>query len=180
MLQQTLFDFFKVAQQHRKEHGCAAVPYENGDTLTAFVAATSSKKILEVGTGIGYSAFCLAEGHKDAVIDTIDKDIKHLSIAKDMWEELGVLSRIHALEGKAEGILPNLQPGYDMIFYDGYVPQNKIYNQFEKLLKKGGVLVTANLFLNDSLGGNYLRKLKNERKWTTGVFADTAVSVKLF
>src|SRR6185503_7966371 len=115
------------------------------------------KRILEVGAGIGYSAFCLAGGYEGAVVDTIDQNAEHLSLAKETWEELGLSDRIHAFEGKAEGILPTLENQYDFIFYDGYVPQKKILLEFNKLLKNGGLLVTANLFLNDAQGGNYLK-----------------------
>jgi hypothetical protein len=51
---------------------------------------------------------------------------------------------------------------------------------FEKLLRKGGLLISANLFLKDAQGGRYVRHLMQEKKWTTGVFEDTAISVKRF
>lgn len=64
-------------------------------------------------------------------------------------------------------------------FEYNYVPQMKLLLQFERLLKARRLLITANLFLRDSKGGTYLKSLKNEKKWVTGVFADTAISTKL-
>ena len=68
---------------------------------------------------------------------------------------------------------------YDFIFFDAYTPQMKMLLEFERLLKSGGVLVTANLFLRDPMGGKYLEKLNDENEWITGVFADTAISTKV-
>lgn len=172
--------FYQEAQEHRQNHACAGVPYEHGDILTALVAATHAQRILEVGTGIGYSAMCLAYGNEKAIIHTVDKDEFHIALAREAWKRFGIEDRIIVYEGKAEAILPTLEEPYDLIFYDGYVPQNKLLINFGYLLRKGGLLVTANLFLHDPLGGGYVRKLHDEKKWHTGIFADTALSVKLF
>ncbi|HRN95851.1 MAG TPA: class I SAM-dependent methyltransferase [Candidatus Levybacteria bacterium] len=172
---QTVFDASAI---HRAEHTCGGYPYEYGSVLTALVAATKSQRILEFGTGLGYTAICLALGNDLAKIDTIDQDLSHIRIAQNNWKDFEVTERITAHHGKAEAILPTLQGSYDFIFFDGYAPSLKFLTPFDRLLKIGGTLVTANLFVKDPKGGKYLRALNRYIKWHTGTFADTAISVK--
>lgn len=180
-MKKRMFDqLYNQALKHKQEHGCGGVPYDHSDVLMALVSAGGCMKILEVGTGLGYTAACMARGNGNAHIDTIDQDASHIEIAKENWQQLNVVNSITTHFGKAEGILKILDREYDLIFFDGYVPQRKMLVEFERLLKNGGILVTANLFLRDQNGGKYMTELLDLRKWETVVFADTAVSIKQF
>ena len=101
-------------------------------------------------------------------------------MAHKNWEKLGIPSQINSHYGKAEELLPKLFIQYDFIFFDGYAPSMKFLIHFERLLKKGGLLVTANLFLKDPKGGKYVRAVQNTRRWQSEFFADSVISVKLF
>ena len=169
--------YFKESLYHKNQHLCGTYPYEQVSSLAKTAVSIRATRILELGTGIGYATACLATALPQGQIDTIDQDKTHLSIAQKWWETLGVYN-ITSLEGKGEDILPTLSPEYDLIFFDGYVPQVKFLTQFDRLLRKGGILVTANLFLRDENGGKYLTQLKNTTKWKTEIFADTAISLK--
>lgn len=171
---------FERSLKHQEEHHCGGHPYQHGDLLRLFVSLIKAKRVLELGTGLGYTAICLAQGLDFAQIDTIDRDELHLSLAEKNWEGFEVRDRIHPLFGKAEEVLPTLRPEYDLIFFDGYTPSMKFLLQFERLLKKDGLLITANMFLRDKTGGKYMRALQRTKRWITAVFSDTAVSVKLF
>lgn len=172
-------ELFTISAAHQKEHGCGGHPYQYGDVLTALTTALEPVRVLEVGTALGYTAACIVRGSKNVYVETIDQDATHLEQARRYWEELSYLHQIEGHEGKAEEILPRLNEEYDLIFFDGYTPQLKFLPYFEKLLRRNGVLVTANLFLSDPKGGRYLTLLQDKEKWQTGVFADTALSVKL-
>lgn len=175
-----LQNVFDHALIHRKEHECGGYPYEYGKVLTALVAATKAKNILEFGTGLGYTTICLALGNPDAHIDTIDRDTIHLDIARNNFSKFKVEDQISVHFGKAEAIIPEFNQVYDLIFFDGYAPSLKFLIHYDRLLKVGGTLVTANLFVKDPKGGKYLRALNRGGKWQTGVFADTAISVKKY
>jgi predicted O-methyltransferase YrrM len=170
--------YFKYAVSHQKDHHCGAYPYQDVEHLIDLVRSLKLKKILEVGTGIGYTAYCMAQISTDVQIDTIDQDVEHLQIAKTLWEEHGVYNQIRSLSDKAEVILTTLSPPYDLIFFDAYAPQMKFYQHFVRLLKQGGILYSANLYLKDPTGGRYLKNLMNTYRWETKLFADTAISIK--
>lgn len=180
MTNTTLEKVFQQSLNHRKEHECGAYPYESANMLSMLVTLTKSKRILELGTGLGYTAAFLACDNENIHIDTIDRDEGHVELARQNWQELGVTDKITAYIDKAEVILPELAGPYDLIFFDGHTPSMKFLIQFERLLKKGGLLVTANMFLRDKTGGKYMRALQRHNKWQVGVYADTAVALKLF
>lgn len=175
----TLHDYFIESQKHQKEHKCTGVPYDYGSILWTLVAATNAFQILELGTGIGYSAACLLYGNRVAHIDTIDKHGDHIEMAEKKWRELGIAQQITPYVGQGEDVLPTLHDTYDLIFFDANTPQRKFLPHFESLLRKGGLLITTNLFLKDEKGGKYLFELQNEKLWKTAVIADTALSVKV-
>lgn len=176
----TISEFYILAKAHQKEHfeDCGAMPYAHGNLLTAMVAATKSKAILEVGSGIGYSTVCLALGSKDAHIHAIDKNPLHIKLAEKFLKEFGVEKQVTTHTGTAEDIMPTLTPKFDLIFYDGFVPQRKFVFQFYNMLQKGGLLISTNLFLAEESGGKYLKMLTDEAIWQTGIIDDTALSVK--
>lgn len=171
---------FERSIQHQEEHHCGGHPYQHGDLLRLFVSLIKAKRVLELGTGLGYTAICLTEGLSTTQVDTIDRDELHLELAQKNWEDFSLRDCINPLFGKAEEVLPTLRPEYDLIFFDGYTPSMKFLLQFERLLKKDGLLITANMFLRDETGGKYMRELQRTNRWQTAVFADTAVSVKFF
>lgn len=179
-MQIPLKELYKKSQEHQKQHACGAVPYEQASLLTKLIQKNNAQYILEIGTGIGYTAACIARANSNATIYTIDKDYEHLLIAKQHWETYNVSSAITAFEGKAHEVISSLYKAYDIIFYDAYTPQKKFLVDFERLLPKHALLVTANLFLNNTTGGKYLRELHNTKKWQTTIVGDTAISVKLF
>lgn len=105
------------------------------------------KRILEVGTAIGFSAILMAEySEPDAHITTIEKYEKRIPLAKANFQASGYADRITLLEGDAADILKELQEPYDMIFMDAAKGQ---YIHFMpdvlRLLKPGGLLVSDNV-----------------------------------
>jgi len=180
MINDNIKHLFEMTAEHRKKHECGGYPYEHADMLSLLINVSNAKLILELGTALGYTASVMASSREDVHIDTIDQDASHLEVANKNWKDLKLTAQITSHEGKAEAILPELPGTYDLIFFDGHTPSMKFLMQFERLLKKGGLLVTANMFLRDKTGGKYMRALQKPKKWQVGVFADTTVALKLF
>lgn len=171
-------EIFQACLEHRASHACGAYPYASGEVLALLSKTIEAKNILEIGTGLGYSALCLLAQSQESRIITIDQDESHVAFAKKYWQEQKVLNRIISYIEKAEDVLARLDEQFDLIFFDGYVPQMKMLLKFEKLIREDGLLITANLFLRDDKGGRYLNRLQDKRYWETGIFSDTAISVR--
>lgn len=115
--------------------------------LKLLLAMQKPKRILEVGTAVGFSAILMAEYDPEACeITTIENYEKRIPIAKENFKRAGKEDQITLIEGDAAEVLKQLSEPYDMIFMDAAKGQ---YIHFMpdilRLLKTGGVLVSDNV-----------------------------------
>jgi predicted O-methyltransferase YrrM len=166
---------------HRARHGCNAYPYDNGPLLAALAVACNARRILELGTALGYTALSFASGAPDATVDTIERDPEHVRLARDNIAAAGIDHRIAVHEGDFAAVLPTLDPGYDVAFFDGSTPSPPLHTALRVLLRTGGTLITANL--NHGGTADAVRKaLFDGKSWRSALLDDdgeTAISVKL-
>jgi predicted O-methyltransferase YrrM len=177
-------------ESHRDQHGCFDVyPFPNGPLLGTLAAASGARRLLEVGCGLGYSGLWLAYGTgPQGILETIERDEEHAKIARDHFKAEGLDDRIKILLGLGANILPALQGTYDLIYFDTDPAESLIdLEQFERLLRPGGLLMSANLFLGqyapdlpglDKTAEYRLRILDSDR-WLTAYLPDgTALSIR--
>lgn len=105
------------------------------------------KRILEVGTAIGFSALLMSEyAPEDCKITTIEKYEKRIPLALDNFKKAGKENSITLLEGDALDILPTLTEEYDFIFMDAAKGQYiHFLPEILRLLAKDGLLVSDNV-----------------------------------
>ena len=166
---------------HRAKHHCGAYPFSDGPTLAVIAAAAGARRILELGTALGYTALSLARGAPEARLDTIERDPDHVRIARDNIAAAGCAQRIVVHEGDFETVLARLEFGYDVAFFDGFGPTLEYLSRMQALLRPRGVLVSSNL---DVGGGaaDYRAALLDSDAWLTSFALEggrTALSVKL-
>jgi predicted O-methyltransferase YrrM len=166
---------------HRARHDCNAFPYANGPLLAALAGAANARRILELGTALGYTALSFASGAPDATVDSVERDPDHVQLARDNIAAAGFDHRITVHEGEFSSVLPTLDPGYDVAFFDGGAPVPALHKALRGLLRTGGTLITANL--NHGGTADTVRKTLFEGKAWRSAFVDdkgeTAISVKL-
>lgn len=170
-------DAFAQTRRHQAEHGCGAYVYRMGGLLGVIAATAHARRIVEVGTALGYSALRLAQGAPEATLDTIEADAEHVRLARALLARHGAGERVHVHHGRAETVLPELDRGtYDVAFFDGFTPTVAIVAQLRERLAAGGVLVAANMThgVSDAL----LAELADPTRWLTASLGETAVSVK--
>lgn len=166
--------------QHRASHGCWAYPFRDGPALGVLAAATGAWRILELGTALGYSACWLASSAMGVHVDTIERDPEHSRLAQANFASYGFADRVRLIEGDFHDVLPTLETGYDLAFIDGYAPSIDQLDQVRRLLRHRGVLVTANLDLQD--GHEARAALSQSEDWITAPLLEngrTTVSVAL-
>lgn len=115
--------------------------------LRVFLALKKPKRILEVGTAVGFSALLMAEyTPRDCRITTIEKYEKRILAAKENFVKTELGDKITLLEGEALEIMKGLEGPYDFLFMDAAKGQY-IYFLPEalRLLGPGGIMISDNV-----------------------------------
>ena len=101
------------------------------------------KRILEVGTAIGYSALLMADCLPDAHIITIERDADVLELAKENVKKRGEEDRIRFIFGDATDVLEDLSGKFDFVFLDASKGHYRTHFDLAvSKMKPGGVIVT--------------------------------------
>jgi len=140
----------EALRTYAKECYIPIIKPETEVLLDSIVAQNTPRKMLELGTAIGYSAIFFANLIGDAgSVDTVEIDAEMVNIARENIGLFGMKERIHVIFGDAADVLKCLDKEYDMIFVDAAKGQYPEY--FEhcmRLLRPGGVLVSDNILFN--------------------------------
>lgn len=105
------------------------------------------RRILEVGTAVGFSAILIAEYNpKPCEITTIENYEKRIPIARENFKRAGKQDMIELLEGDATQVLKTLQEPFDFIFMDAAKGQYlNFLPDILRLLSPGGILISDNV-----------------------------------
>ncbi|MFG6382858.1 MAG: O-methyltransferase [Lachnospiraceae bacterium] len=120
---------------------------ETQNLLKLLLAMNRPKRILEVGTAVGFSALLMeAYNPENCMITTIENYKKRISIAKENFLRAGKQNVIELLEGDAIQVMKGLTGCYDFIFMDAAKGQYiHFLPEVMRLLSPGGVLVSDNV-----------------------------------
>mgnify|MGYP005755757715 CR=1 FL=1 len=128
------------------------------ETLLQLLRLHQPKKILEIGTAIGYSAIRMAEAIPDVTIVTVERDEERYNLAVQFVKEAALQDRIHLVLGDAleeHSDVMNAAP-YDFLFVDAAKGQyERFFKMYEKLLKPDGVIITDNVLYKGLVATDY-------------------------
>lgn len=155
----------KIKQKAIENH----IPIIMDDTLEViakYLKENKPKKILEIGTAVGYSAICfsqyLAENGK---IDTIERDEERIIEAKKNIKEMKLEDVINIYEGDAVEILPTINEQYDMVFIDAAKGKYPFFlKEALRMLNKDGIIFADNILYKGYVMSDY-----NKHKQRTAV-----------
>jgi predicted O-methyltransferase YrrM len=142
--------------------GLPLIDAEVGVLLRVLATATGARRILEIGTCIGYSGIWLAGAlPKDGMLITMEKDEQRARIAKENFERAGVADRVSIMIGDAQLKIVKVAGPFDLIFQDGAKPlYNTLLDPLVRLLRPGGLLVTDNVLWDGEVVPGYLKTLQ--------------------
>lgn len=131
------------------------VPIISKDSLSflfMLIDLKKPKRVLEIGTAIGYCAINLASFDDDLIVDSIERDEELFSKAKLNVSKANLEKRINLYLADALTIDNSELKTYDLIFIDGAKAQyEKFFNKFKSLLNEGGIIVSDNLLFHNLL-----------------------------
>ena len=145
------------------------IPIIMDDTLEVVAQILKEKRpkrILEIGTAVGYSAICFSEYlEKEGVIDTIERDEKRISEAKNNFIKTDTVNQIRLYEGDAVEILPTLNEKYDIVFIDAAKGKYPFFlNEALRMLNDNGIIIADNILYKGYVMSDY-----NKHKQRTAV-----------
>ena len=139
--------FLEELEQYAIRERVPIIRREMQSFIKMFLAVNRPKRILEVGTAIGFSTLLMCEyGPEDLEIVTIENYEKRIPIAKENFRRAGREAQITLLEGDAGQILKELEDSFDMIFMDA--AKGQYLNWLPLLLDLmpvGAVLISDNV-----------------------------------
>jgi predicted O-methyltransferase YrrM len=117
-----------------------------GRLLAILARSIVARRILELGTAIGYAAILLARAVPEARIVSIDKSPERLADARGYLERAGVAGRVELIEGAALDVLHTLEGPFDLVYIDAVKTEYRRYLDLTlPKLRVGGLIVCDNL-----------------------------------
>lgn len=110
------------------------------------VSRCRPKRILEIGTAIGYSGIIMLTASPLATLNTIELDEQVANIARQNFQKAEMSDRVNLFVGDAREIVTLLTGSYDFIFMDGPKGQYEVFLPYlTEVLEVGGTLVCDNV-----------------------------------
>ncbi len=118
------------------------------------------KRILELGTAIGYSAIVFANATSNLeYLKTVEIRQEFVDIARENIKRANLSDKITVEHSDADDFLENLDENFDFIFIDAAKGQYEYY--FEKAIKhlnKGGIILCDNVLFRGMIPSDALVK----------------------
>lgn len=123
----------------------------DGKTIALLLRLANAKKVVEVGTLVGYSAIHMAraigEGGK---VWSVEYEPRHAVVARDNLAAAGVADRVEVLVGAGRDVLPTLvgHGPFDAVFIDADKQNYDFYGAWAiDNLRTGGLVIGDNTYL---------------------------------
>lgn len=139
------------------EDGVPIIRKEAESFLETLVAAMRPERILELGTGTGYSALLMRESMPEGGhIITVENYPKRIEAARENIKKAGAQDEITLIEGDAADVIKNLRKNFsfsfDFVFMDAAKGQYlSCLEGIIPLLCNGAVVVADNVLLEGSV-----------------------------
>lgn len=150
-------------EKYALENNVPIMEKEGIDFLTDYIKEHKIKKILEIGSAIGYSAIKMALVNEDIVVTTIERDTQRYKEAVKNIKNFKLNTRINIINEDALEI--NLSDKYDMIFLDAAKGQYiNFFNKFCDNLNSNGVIITDDLSFHGMVEGKTITNNRNTKQ----------------
>ena len=155
----------KVKQKALQEH-IPIIMDETLEVMERYLKEINPRRILEIGTAVGYSAMCFTEFlGEDGKIDTIEREADRVKEARENIKNVGVEEKINIYEGDAVEILPTLNDKYDAVFIDAAKGKYPFFlKEALRLINPNGIIFADNILYKGYVMSDY-----NKHKQRTAV-----------
>ena len=140
-----------------------------GQILAEIVRKTAPKKVLEIGTLVGYSAILIGkELESNAHLISIEIHANEAKRARTNIKEANIPATIDVIVGDAIAVIPKLKEKFDMVFIDAEKTEYLHYLRLiEDKLHKGSVVVADNAGISANQMKDYLNHVRSSGKYNS-------------
>ncbi len=119
--------------------------------LVKIVKQTSPKRILEIGTAIGYSTILMAAAMpENCIIISIEYDAERVKLAHHFINQTDQHNRIQIIHGDAADVIDTLEGHFDLVFIDAAKGQYPKYlNKIKSKIIPGTVIIADNILFRN-------------------------------
>lgn len=138
------------------------VSASEGKLLYLLARMVNAKRILEIGSFVGYSSIWMARSlPADGALISCERNPLHAEYARDHAAQSRL--PITILEGDALALLPNISGSFDLIFIDGEKRRYLEYlDAVTPMLRKGGLVIADNSLLFGAMIGDPQQRVSYE------------------
>ncbi|MGS2775940.1 O-methyltransferase [Robertmurraya sp. GLU-23] len=170
-------ELLEEMEQYAKAHHVPIMELSGIETILQILRIAQPKKILEVGTAIGYSALRMATVLPETNIVTIERDSERYTVAEEFIKRANKEHQISIIKGDALEVESLIEQygSFDAIFIDAAKGQyKKFFEIYSKYLGDKGIIITDNvlfkgLVCEDTIESKRLRsmvtKIKDFNQW---------------
>lgn len=149
-------------EEYAKEKRIPIMMKDGIEFLCNYIKEHKIKRILEIGSAIGYSAIKMALVDKDIKIVTIERDKERYDEAIKNIDYFNLNEQIEIINGDAMDV--SVDGMYDLIFIDASKGHNiDFFEKYQNNLNKNGVIITDNLSFHGLVEDECLIETKNQR-----------------
>lgn len=143
-----------------------------GKQLADTVMKFRVKRVLEVGTLVGYSAILMAKNlPDDGKIFTIEVNPQSARLAKENIKKAGFSDKVEIHVGDALQVISEIKGEFDMVFLDATKEEYLDYLKLcESRLKKGGVVFADNVKMFAEAMRDYLAYVRDSGKYKSNYY----------
>lgn len=143
--------------------------------LIQFLRASDAKRVLELGSAIGYFAIC-ASLLANVEVVSLEIDPQMTEIAKKNIDAAGLDTQVRIINTDALSFDPSELGMFDLLFIDAAKAQyQKFFEKYEHCVNKGGMIVSDNLLFRGQVESpetiisrnrkQLVNKIKNYNSW---------------
>lgn len=156
-------EMFTELEEYAHKHNVPIIESEVAQFIKVLIKIKKPKKILEIGTAIGYSALVMSSVNKDIHITTIERNEDMIEVALKNIRKYKFQNSIEIINGDATDILSELNDEYDFIFLDAAKGQYiDFFKGSSKLLKKDGIILSDNVLFKGMVASDELVKRRKK------------------
>ena len=141
-------DWVKEMEEQAEKEFIPIMDKVSMNFIMQLIRMTRPKRILEIGTAIGYSSLRMVEAYQDTQIVTIERDRHRYEQAVNHINKYGKQANIEVIHGDALEVLADFQTetAFDLVFIDAAKGQYQHFFELASpLLLAQGIIISDNV-----------------------------------